>query len=349
MGKSPATNSVKTKGRNALPAVFNPKTPDAQGKEEIISPSKRDNLRKAAQGKQLSESYRLSGYYGLKHYEKFLKGKRMSELSASGLEDHALALAVKGLGPRSINHGMDAVKRPYAVYCEKLKLENKLKEAKHHVYKPKKRGILTPEELERIARCPQGTTSRDQLIVLLGAMCGLRRGEVIGLQHSDVDEVAQLIHVQHNYVTKIEGIKGPKCDSFRKVPLPGHVKWLINKVRDEKLSDKFIIPNIGNPDKPCDHISIKRAFSKVLKAIGISEIERKSRRLVFHGLRHTFVSNLSIAGVPQIVVATLSGHSDLDMVKRYSHTTDLIDYETIRKILAKSAVITIENDWLSYV
>jgi hypothetical protein len=40
----------------------------------------------------------------------------MSQLTAEGLEEYALGLALKGVGPRSINHDMDAVKRSYTVY-----------------------------------------------------------------------------------------------------------------------------------------------------------------------------------------------------------------------------------------
>jgi integrase len=270
----------------------------------------------------------------------------MSELSACELEDHAISLAHKGVGPRSINHGLDAVKKPYSFYCEKMKIQNKLKEVKHHKYKPKKRGILTQEELEKIVMSTGGITRRDELIVLLGAMCGLRKGEIIGLQYSDLDENAKLIHVQYNFVTKKEGIKSPKCGSFRDVPIPGYVKWFIDEVRAEKISDKFVIPNIGNPDKHCDSITIKRAFQRVLTSIGISNEERRSRRLVVHGLRHTFVSHLSAAGVSEIIIGTLSGHRDMDMVKRYSHTDGLINYDQIRDILAKFARVTLERGYI---
>lgn len=343
MSKIQATLEAEAIAKNIVPKVLDPMALDYC--REFWSENSIYFKREAAQGRQLSESYRLSGYYNLKHYEDYLRGKTMSQLTACGLEDHAITLALKGVGPRSINHGMDAVKRPYTLYCEKLRVENKLKSVKHHEYKPEKRGILTQDELKSIALGTGGISRRDELIVLLGAMCGLRRGEIIGLQYNDIDENAHLVHVQHNFVTKKEGMKGPKCGSYRHVPLPGHVKWLIDEVRAEKLSEKYVVPNIGNPDKPCDPISIKRAFLKVLKAIGISDEERRSRNLVVHGLRHTFVSHLSAAGVPDIIVASLSGHSDLDMVKRYSHTTGLIDYNKIRGIIAKSAKVTLEKGY----
>ncbi|MDR0473613.1 MAG: hypothetical protein LBH43_08090, partial [Treponema sp.] len=249
MSKIQAMLEAETLAKNIVPKVLDPMALDYC--EDFWSENSAYFRREAAQGRQLSESYRQSGHYNLKHYENYLRGKTMSQLTAGDMEDYAIALALKGVGPRSINHGMDAVKRPYTLYCEKLKIENKLKAIKHHEYKPRKRGILTREELRNII-LNRDISVRDELIVLLGAMCGLRRGEIIGLQYSDLDEKAQIIHVQHNFVTKKEGIKGPKCGSYRDVPLPGHVKWLINKVQAEKLSEKYVIPNIGNPDKPCD-------------------------------------------------------------------------------------------------
>jgi integrase len=77
----------------------------------------------------------------------------------------------------------------------------------------------------------------------------------------------------------------------------------------------------------------------------VSDEQRQKRNLCVHGLRHTFVSHLRASGIPDFIVASLSGHSDLEMVRRYSHTTGLINYDTLREVIAKAPGVTLEKDY----
>ena len=64
--------------------------------------------------------------------------------------------------------------------------------------------------------------------------------------------------------------------------------------------------------------AIKRDFSRMLESIGISREDQRERRLVYHGLRHTFVSYMSLYAGESVVMA-LSGHGSLRMLENYSH------------------------------
>jgi integrase len=44
------------------------------------------------------------------------------------------------------------------------------------------------------------------------------------------------------------------------------------------------------------------------------------RRCGWHALRHTYATNLALAGVPLPVVMKLLGHTSLEMTMRYVHT-----------------------------
>jgi len=61
--------------------------------------------------------------------------------------------------------------------------------------------------------------------MLLGSWCGLRRGEMRGLLWGDIAN--GLINVQHNYING-EGLKIPKWNSIRKVPIPAAVQKLLD-------------------------------------------------------------------------------------------------------------------------
>ena len=64
-----------------------------------------------------------------------------------------------------------------------------------------------------------------------------------------------------------------------------------------------------------------------LANIGIKRPTQKARGLVFHGLRHWFVSQLR-GTLPDHVVQALAGHKNAKVTEDYSH---VVDFETARK------------------
>jgi integrase len=89
----------------------------------------------------------------------------------------------------------------------------------------REKGVLTLEERNTLIAAPISDLRR-RLAVLLGCLCSMRRGEVRGLQWSDIE--GGLITIRHNYQDK-EGVKLPKYNSVRKVPVPamttGEAAW----------------------------------------------------------------------------------------------------------------------------
>ncbi|OQB96968.1 MAG: site-specific tyrosine recombinase XerC [Spirochaetes bacterium ADurb.Bin110] len=187
------------------------------------------------------------------------------------------------------------------------------------------RGILTLEELEKILNLEAvspwyDSNQRPHL-------------EIRALQWKNVDLQNGLIQVSSNY-TNFDGIKPPKARSKRDVPISTALEGALLEAR--KIAqllgaaepNNFVLLNAADFHKPISDTTIKRAWLRVLRAIGISKEEQKARNLVVHGLRHLYATRLIDAGLTPIEAAKLTGHKVLSTLGRYSDHTQ---QETLRK------------------
>jgi integrase len=74
------------------------------------------------------------------------------------------------------------------------------------------------------------------------------------------------------------------------------------------------------------------ALRRELAAIGITEEERKERNIVFHSLRHSFVTACRMSGLSALETMALSRHKDEKMLARYIHAAEAINLDDIRRI-----------------
>ncbi len=138
-------------------------------------------------------------------------------------------------------------------------------------------------------------------IVLLCMYSGLRRGEALSLEWSELD-------LQAKRVTVI-GEKA-KSKSTRHVPLPAKAvdaltQWANQTGEREGLVFKSPVTG-GQLD------NVRRSWGAVLKAAKIDNFR-------FHDLRHHYASTLVMRGVNIYTVKGLLGHSDIKLTERYAH------------------------------
>ena len=208
-------------------------------------------------------------------------------------------------------------------------------------YEPKEKGILNVQEIEQLLKV-QENDARVRLAVLLAMLSGLRRGEVRGLRWGDIDRDNGFINVQHNYIDT-EGLKPCKWGSARTVLLPTPVFPILQAVRSISPytdSKDYVFFSLSSQYKPFSVGIIRSGFVRMLKNTGISSEEQKQRNLTFHGLRHTFVTMARMAGLPDITVQALAGHKSAEMMNRYSHAGQVIDFADARQKLEGTGGIT---------
>jgi len=146
------------------------------------------------------------------------KGKTLNTVTTGMILDwQRWAIEKHGMSPRRVNSVMQSMRIAvrYAVKREDLD-RDPFKRVNDIPVTQKEKGVLTPAELKKLPTISL-KDPRLKAFVLLGAYCGLRRGEIRGLRWGDIDEEGGIIHVRHNWING-EGDKTPKCGTVLVLP-----------------------------------------------------------------------------------------------------------------------------------
>lgn len=158
-----------------------------------------------------------------------------------------------------------------------------------------------PEEFSRlIAVTPEGFW---RAFVVLHLQTGLRVGELIALEWSDVNLTTAMLTVCRSWV--YGDLTGPKSFKIRYVPLSSDAVAVLKQTPREGQR-VFAIP-FRDPYR-----YLARRLRTFYDQAGLP-------RSGTHALRHTFATELTRLGAHQLVVKTLLGHSSLKMTERYAH------------------------------
>lgn len=159
------------------------------------------------------------------------------------------------------------------------------------------------EESDRLLNAVGGQT---QAMICVGVQAGLRRGELLALRWEDVDLVAQRLLVRRSYWRG--HFTAPKNSRTREVPLTNRVRDLLAAQRH--LRGELIF--CRDDGSPLSLDQIKRWVPYACQRAGL-------RRATWHVLRHSFASQLAMAGVPLRIIQELLGHQTIEMTLRYAH------------------------------
>lgn len=161
---------------------------------------------------------------------------------------------------------------------------------------------------------------RLEAMFMVGLHAGLRLGELVGLQWSQVDLRAGTIQIEHQ-VREVSGdlsVTAPKSSAgLRTIPLPPSVTGSLRRHRERLMAEglaasPYVFPDTrGGPLRQSNFR--RRDFARVLEAAGVPDITP-------HGMRHTFATLLLASGVDVKTVSELLGHADPAVTLRvYAH------------------------------
>lgn len=242
----------------------------------------------------------------LKHHLLPFFGKmRLDEISKKSIDRFKGAQIKAGLQAKTINNHLTVLRRSLtsAVEWELLPVVPTVQWLKAR--RPDF-DFFTHEESEQLlAVAPPGFHA----MLTTALKTGLRRGELLVLRWQDVDFRAGAITVRQ--ALSLNVVSTPKSGRSRTVPMSAKLKEILLAHRHD------LGPYVFCKDDGLRFTSneIKRVVPQTCEAAGLRELN-------WHGLRHSFASQLAIAGVPLKVIQELLGHASIEMTMRYAHLAE---------------------------
>jgi integrase len=236
--------------------------------------------------------------------KKVFGGKCLHEITALEIQEFKVKRAAE-VSPATVNRALAVLKSMFnrAIEWDKA-TENPCKRVKMLKENNKRLRFLEKEEIGRLLGAIDELmliNKHDQYIhlkpiIIVALNTGMRKGEILGLKWRDIDIQRKTIHLSDT-----------KNGDDRYVPMNDIVIKTIIAVPKNKDSAYIFCNQRGEP-----YGDIKKSYLSAVKKAGIIDFH-------FHDLRHTFASQLVMAGVDLNTVRDLLGHKSLEMTLRYSH------------------------------
>ena len=235
------------------------------------------------------------------HFGEHVKLKHFSTLSVEQYQTH---LINTGLQNGSVNKNIGLIKAMFTkavewemVHEDVLKKVRKVKQLKEN----KRLRYLAKEEMKELVNSCEPHLKP---IVIMALNAGMRKSEILTLKWDNVD----LIHINPD-----EGIYGwilldkTKNNERRELPINLTLRSTL-----DGITRRLDVPYVYYQKTGKRYQDIKRSFGTACR-------RSKIRDFHFHDLRHTFASQLAMAGVPIATISKLLGHKDIKTTMRYSH------------------------------
>lgn len=246
-------------------------------------------------------------YITERELEKFIRDtihdKQLSAKAWSGLR-----LIINGMFKYAKKHGYTEIS--ISEFIGDLDLSKKIFTKK---YKSDTENVFEDAEVQRI----MSLLNTDNLLdcgVMLAFLTGMRAGELTALTWDDItDTHISITKTEIRYKDadghyKFEIRNSPKTDAgFRKIVLTNEAKDLIAKMRESKGSNEYVFFKNGK------RITSKLFSCKLYRVCNQLGITQRS----LHKARKTYATKLLMNNVPENVIKSLMGHTDILTTKSY--------------------------------
>ena len=254
---------------------------------------------------------------------------RAAEVTQAGIRAWAEGARRRGLAAGSVGLGLrllstfwtDLAERPRetgAVNDPTKRLPRSLRKMGKSTHDPRTTPFV--RQLDDVGRIYLAMSGAPALAYAVGALTGLRTGELIGLAWADVDLERRQILVQRQVS---RGQLGPlKDEEPRAVPIPDALLPVLRAARLEAGGRGQLCPpaRLGRRSGPqlvparfVRPQSLSAALRSALVACGLADLTW------YQATRHTYASQYVLAGGSLTHLQALLGHSSPQVTQRYAH------------------------------
>jgi integrase len=271
------------------------------------------------------------------HISPYLGDVVLTDLRARDIERWLAELAENGVKRRNCRYArvvlraaLEKAVKEGCVATNQVKLTDAPPKSE---FKP---NTLTPDQVETLLAVA-GNERLGQLFALAVA-CGLRQGEVLGLQWSNVNLAARELHVCKQLQRHDKGLVlvEPKSESsVRMVPLTEVALDALTRQRAQQreermraggewqISDFVFTSPVG---APLSRYYVHEVFKRLLRQASLPSIR-------FHDLRHTCATLFVSRDVPLNTVSAIMGHSSIQITADlYAHVLGSMKHDAARKM-----------------
>jgi len=243
----------------------------------------------------------------LKQLNNFFRNIEIGKITSWTVENYIRTRKVAGKKPGTINFELDFLRSALNRAIEWKFIKSAPKIGKLPVQERRAR-ILTDPEIEFVLQYECFSVDHKEAI----ALCldtGMRLAEMFYITAEDVDFDAGAVYLDDTKSLKPRSIPlTPRAEGIIRRRLKEHGGKMFDERDPNKLSNVFTMER--KDLYKYHHFTPWR----------------------FHDLRHTFITLLLRKGVDPYTIMEISGHSRLEMVTRYMHTTEDLKREAISKL-----------------
>jgi integrase len=263
----------------------------------------------------------------LAHVARLLGKTLLSDLTEDRVRGYITTRIGEGMSGRTCNMEVGelsrAIGKPWSILWPKVRKQEEAKDTGR---------ALSPEEEARLLESA-GKKARwhTAAVIIRGLLLtGMRSGEVTGAAWGQVAFDQRVFTVGRAKTSSGTGRMIPmNGDLFALLSM--HAAWFTEKfgeTRPEYYLFPFGSPAPADPMRPTT--TLKTVWNSIRKDSGVS--------CRLHDLRHTALTKMAEAGVPESTMLSLAGHMSRAMLERYSHIRMAAKREAVESLsITKSA------------
>lgn len=179
------------------------------------------------------------------------------------------------------------------------------------------------DTMRRLIDASAQIDARTHTLVLVGLHGGLRRGEILGLEWSDLNLPRRQLVIRRNVISKY--VDTPKSGHGRVLELSTELARALETYRaaTSSTAGRVFLQDSGRP-------ALARHLYAWIDAVMAKAGVPKKKGVKLHVMRHSACSALAAMGAPMIAIQALAGHESPQTTTKYMHLASGVQAAAVR-------------------